>query len=84
MKKFCFLVLVMMTLVFSINACTPTDKQKVDEQNEETSVLDDVQVDDNQTIDEYAEEEVEDYNDETEERSKKYNSVLEGSSEDDF
>ena len=84
MKKFCLLIIVMIGLVFSLSACSQTNKQEVDEQVEETNVLEDVQVDENQTIDEYVEEEVDDYNDETEARSKKYNSVLEGSSEDDF
>lgn len=84
MKKVFLLMLLMVGLVFSLNACTQSNKPDVEDDVEESKVLDDITINKDQTIDEYAEQEVDEYNDETEKRSSQYNDVLKDSSEDDF
>ena len=79
MKKLACLLLLIIAVAFTFNACSTVKKHNNETKDDQYEVLEDVDIKDNQSIDEYVEDEVEDFNEKGEERANKYKNALKDS-----
>lgn len=73
----------LMSGVFVFTSCQKASEEQV-EQTQQEEVLEDVQLEENQTIPDMVEDKVDDFDDQTEQRSEKYGQVMGEPAEDDF